>query len=89
MHEAVLILLFAVNLTAFLLYGIDKKKAVQGNWRISESVLILAAVLGGGIGAYIGMRFFHHKTRKLVFAVGVPLIILAEYGAYAVSCLHS
>lgn len=88
MHKVLLLLFITLNLTAFLLYGIDKKKAVHGLRRIPESVLILAAILGGGIGAYSGMRFFHHKTRKPLFAFGVPLIILAEYGAAAVYWLH-
>ena len=88
MHKALLIITAGANLFAFLLYGIDKRRAVRGIWRIPESVLILSAIAGGGPGAYAGMKFFHHKTCKPVFAAGVPLIILAEYGAAAVYLLN-
>lgn len=73
-------ILLVVNLFAFVLYGVDKQRARKGMWRIPESVLILCAVLGGGAGAYLGMRFFHHKTRKPLFAVGVPFLALVEAG---------
>lgn len=69
-----------VNSVAFFLYGIDKSKAVKGKWRIPESTLLGSALIGGGLGAWIGMRFFHHKTRKKKFSVGIPLIIVIEYG---------
>ena len=83
MYNSLVALLVCVNLIAFVLYGIDKQKAVHGRWRIPESVLILAAICGGGIGAYLGMRTFHHKTRKPLFAFGIPLITLAEYAVLA------
>ena len=89
MSEAPAALLGLINLTAFVLYGIDKHRAVRNRWRIPESVLILSAVLGGGIGAYLGMRIFHHKTRKPLFALGVPLIMLAEYALLAYALLHN
>ena len=83
MYNALIALLGCVNLIAFVLFGIDKQKAVHGKWRIPESVLILTAICGGGIGAYLGMRIFHHKTRKPLFAFGVPLVALAEYAVLA------
>lgn len=60
---------------AFCLYGIDKRRAVHGRWRIPERVLILAAFLGGAAGALLGMLTFHHKTRKPKFRVLVPLAL--------------
>lgn len=36
-----------INLLAFLLMGLDKQKARQHKWRISERTLFLSAVLGG------------------------------------------
>lgn len=69
----------AVNAAAFVLYGIDKGKAIKGTWRIPEKTLIGVAMIGGGVGALAGMRFFHHKTRKKKFSVGIPLIIVVEY----------
>ena len=63
---------------AFLAYGIDKKRAVRNQWRISEKALLGMAALGGSIGALAGMKIFHHKTRKAKFFVGVPVILAAE-----------
>lgn len=71
----ILIYLELVNLTAFVLYGIDKYRAKRGRWRIPEAALILIAVLGGSIGALGGMYLFRHKTRKPKFSVGVPVIL--------------
>ena len=68
--------LAAVNLAAFALYGIDKYKARRGLWRIPESVLLFAAAAGGSAGALLGMHFFHHKTKKPRFFIGVPLLLL-------------
>lgn len=71
-----IIYLIVVNLAAFAMYGIDKQKAIRRQWRISEAMLISIAVLGGGIGAFLGMRIFRHKTRHMKFVLGVPVCIL-------------
>lgn len=70
--------LAAVNLIAFALYGIDKYKARRRLWRIPEAVLLLAAALGGSAGAYLGMIFFHHKTKKPRFFFGVPAMLVIQ-----------
>lgn len=70
----------AVNTAAFIMYGIDKSKAKRDKWRIPESTLIIAAVFGI-IGGLLGMLIFHHKTKKPKFAVGLPLIFIAEVTA--------
>ena len=70
--------LLAVNITSFLLYGIDKYKAKKGRWRISEATLLLMAVIGGSIGAWVGMRIWHHKTMHKKFKYGIPLIIILQ-----------
>ena len=72
-----------VNIVAFIMRGIDKEKARRGAWRIPESTLIGVALLGGSFGAWAGMRYFHHKTRKKKFSVGIPLILVVEYGLIA------
>ena len=59
------------------MYGIDKWKAVNHKWRIPEATLIGGAVVGV-IGALLGMKVFHHKTKKLKFYVTVPLILVVE-----------
>ena len=70
--------LLAVNITSFLLYGIDKYKAKKGRWRISEATLLLIAVIGGSIGAWSGMRLWHHKTMHKKFKYGIPIIIILQ-----------
>lgn len=69
--------LLIVNIVAFFLMGIDKKKARTGAWRIPEKTLFLSAILGGGVGAIAGMQLFRHKTRHRSFVIGMPLILLA------------
>ena len=70
--------LLAVNITSFLLYGIDKYEAKKGRWRISEATLLLMAVIGGSIGAWVGMRIWHHKTMHKKFKYGIPVIIIFQ-----------
>ena len=72
--------LILMNLIAFALYGIDKRRAKQGAWRISEYTLLLVALLGGSLGALLSMRYFRHKTRHRKFRYGVPLILLLQLG---------
>lgn len=72
----IILYFFAVNLTGFLMMGIDKRKAVRGRWRISEFHLFIPAFLGGGAGCLIGMYFFHHKTHKPRFCIGMPAVTL-------------
>ena len=73
-----LVYLASVNLVAFALYGIDKAKARRGAWRISEKMLFLLPLLGGSIGALLGMRVFHHKTKHWYFVWGIPAILLVQ-----------
>ncbi|MFV0413371.1 MAG: DUF1294 domain-containing protein [Oscillospiraceae bacterium] len=65
--------LLAVNLIAFALCGIDKRRAVKGQWRISEAALLTAGLLGGCFGLFLGMNLFRHKTKHLKFKLLVPL----------------
>ena len=73
-----LIYLAVINVAAFFTYGLDKWKAKKSLWRIRESSLLMLAVLGGSIGAWLGMKAWHHKTMHKKFKYGVPLIILAQ-----------
>lgn len=66
-----------LNGIVFLIYGVDKYKAVHNKWRIPETTLLVIAVIGV-IGAFAGMHVFHHKTRKPKFYVGVPVIFFLE-----------
>ena len=78
-----IIYLIIINIITFIIYGIDKAKARKGAWRIPEKTLIGLAVAGGSIGALAGMSFFHHKTRKPLFKIGIPVILLIEAAAAA------
>lgn len=68
--------LIVINCLSFTLFGIDKYKAKHHSWRIKESTLFLSAVLGGGLGSFLGMKIFHHKTLKSSFKYGIPLIMI-------------
>ena len=70
--------LIVINIVTFLVYGIDKWKAKQGSWRISEVSLLILAVIGGCIGALLGMKIWHHKTMHKKFKYGLPMILLAQ-----------
>ena len=76
--NALLYYLIVITIVTFLVYGIDKWKAKQGSWRISEANLLILAVIGGSIGALLGMRVWHHKTMHKKFKYGLPLILLAQ-----------
>ena len=78
MNDYIYYYLLAVNILAFVLFGIDKQKARRNLWRIPEKTLLLSALIGGSAGAILGMQFFPHKTRKPKFAVGVPVILVVE-----------
>ena len=78
MTEAILYYLVAVNVATFLVYGIDKFKAKRGKWRISEFTLLILAIIGGSIGAWLGMKVWHHKTMHKKFKYGLPLILMAQ-----------
>lgn len=68
----------AINIITFIVYGIDKLKAKEHWWRISEATLLLLAVIGGSLGAWAGMYVFHHKTKHKKFKWGVPAILLLQ-----------
>ena len=76
--QIALIYIGIINVATFFIYGIDKLKARKDMWRISESTLLLLAVIGGSIGALLGMKIWHHKTMHKKFKYGLPLILLAQ-----------
>ena len=67
-----------INVATFLTYGLDKWKAKRSKWRIREAALLMLAVLGGSIGAWLGMIVWHHKTQHKKFKYGIPAIILVQ-----------
>ena len=62
-----------ITVVTFLAYGVDKRKAIKGQWRIPERALISLAFAGGFLGAIFGMIMFRHKTKKLKFRILVPI----------------
>ena len=78
---AVIAWLVIINLVAFAIFGIDKKRAKKGQWRIPEKTLFLSAILGGSIGAILGMYVFHHKTKHWYFQYGIPAILIVQIAA--------
>lgn len=70
--------LLFINIIAFALMGIDKRRAVRKAWRISEKTLFLSALLGGSIGAIAGMQIFRHKTKHWYFKYGMPAILILQ-----------
>lgn len=68
--------LFFINVLAFILYGVDKRRAVRNEYRIREGVLLWMARLGGGIGSWLGIKAFRHKTKHTRFRIVVPLWIV-------------
>lgn len=62
----------------YILMGVDKWKAKRERWRVPEKTFFLVAILGGSLGAILGMYAFHHKTRHWYFKWGLPAILIAQ-----------
>jgi uncharacterized membrane protein YsdA (DUF1294 family) len=71
-------LVLVLNAITFFVYGIDKWKAKKGKWRISEATLLILAIIGSSIGAWLGIKVWHHKTMHKKFKYGVPAIIALQ-----------
>lgn len=72
--------LVIANITAFVLMYVDKQRAIKKQWRIKEATLFLSAIVGGSIGANLGMQVFRHKTKHWYFVIGMPAILIAQIG---------
>jgi len=68
-----------VNVLGLVLFGIDKWKAKHDKWRISEATLLSVTVIGGSIGAWVGMKVWHHKTMHKKFKYGIPLVMALQF----------
>ena len=82
MNIFVLVYLLLISVIAVIVTVVDKFKAVHHRWRISEAALLIISALGGGAAMYITMLIVRHKTRKLKFMLGIPLIVVIEFLAY-------
>lgn len=65
--------LAVMTVVGFAIMGIDKRKSIKKAWRIPERTLILIAFLGGGIGSFLGMYMFRHKTKHSSFVILLPV----------------
>ena len=79
--ETIFPLLVTVNLISFIIYGVDKYKAVKGKWRVSENALLMSAAIAP-FGALLGMRAFRHKVRKARFSITVPVLAIVHILLY-------
>ena len=84
-HQVLTAYLVLVNAAAFILMLLDKQKSRRSAWRISEATLLGVAVIGGSIGAILGMYLFRHKTRHLKFTLGLPLILAVQVWLFALT----
>jgi uncharacterized membrane protein YsdA (DUF1294 family) len=82
--DRLLFWLIFVNLLALFLFGFDKYRAKHRQWRIPEGFLFLIALLGGSLGAVIGMDLFRHKTRRTAFHRGLPVLFFLHF----ILCLY-
>lgn len=81
--KLLLIYIILVSVITFIVFGIDKLKAKKLWWRIPESTLMFLAVIGGSIGALLGMHIFHHKTLHKKFTIGIPVILILQIAVTA------
>lgn len=72
------IYLLVVNLAAFTMMGVDKRRAKRGQWRIPEKTLFMPVILGGALGGTLGMHHFHHKTKHWYFRWVFFLLLLLQ-----------
>lgn len=80
--------LLIINAIAFSLYGIDKKRAKRKEFRIPEKTLLWVARIGGGIGSWLGIKLFRHKTKHTRFRIVVPLWTIIWTAALIVAFFH-
>lgn len=80
MQSGVIYILLALNAVSFLLFAVDKIAAKKDWRRIPERGLILSVLCFGGVGALLAMYIFHHKTKKTMFILMVPVLTLLQIG---------
>ena len=78
MNSLITYYILGINLITCIIYRIDKLKAKKGKWRTPEACLLGLAVMGGSIGAYLGIKVWHHKTLHKKFKYGIPAIIILQ-----------
>lgn len=93
-YSIILFYFLTISSIGFFSMGIDKRKAKKHRYRTRERTLLLIAALGGSVGSYLGMKYFHHKTLHKNFTIGIPLIffiqlfLIVRYSSYILPLLH-
>lgn len=77
-HFALVVYLFAINIITFIVFCVDKKRAVGGRWRIREVTLLTLSLLGGSIGGMLAMKIARHKTQVYYFKYGLPIMLVVD-----------
>lgn len=88
MLRGIWIVYLMLNVIAFSLFGLDKQRAKRGLWRIRESVLLAVIWLMGGVGAWLGMRLFHHKTQKRRFVISANVASVLQLALMALATIR-
>lgn len=74
--EYLYLYIVAINITTFWMFAADKKRARKKVWRIPESRLLFFSLIGGSLGGILAMITVHHKTKKLLFTIGMPVLLV-------------
>lgn len=88
MLRGIWIVYLMLNVIAFSLFGLDKRRAKRGLWRIRESVLLAVIWLMGGVGAWLGMRLFRHKTQKRRFVISANVASVLQLALMALATIR-
>ncbi|WP_372996505.1 DUF1294 domain-containing protein [Lutispora sp.] len=80
--KVIFIYFIIINLAGYIIMAVDKRKSVRNKWRIQEKTLFAISLFGGALGMLLGMRSFHHKTKKTMFKVGIPLLAILNIAVY-------
>ncbi|MGN0436555.1 MAG: DUF1294 domain-containing protein [Wujia sp.] len=78
-----------MNIISFISYGTDKKRAVNNQWRIPESRLLCLAFAFGGLGAWMGMLHFRHKTKHKKFVILVPIALVVQVAVIGYAIMYN
>ena len=75
-----------MNILGYLSMWSDKRRAIKGEYRISEKALFIIAILGGSLGSILGMQKFRHKTKHWYFKYGMPFILMVQIVIAGIVC---
>lgn len=81
-YQYIFYYLLIINIITFILFGIDKYKAIKNKWRIKEATLLGMSFIGGALGGMFGMYVFRHKTKKFYFFLGIPFMMILHVALF-------